>query len=210
MLLPEPGSPTMRTRSAGRYLDIRFFQRRPAAEMKHRQLLQAEMAVRVVGNLDPAHVAVRQVERKETVAESDHAQQGGPPIGNPREVVDEPAQRLLDLVEGPHDHHQTAQRQAPAEVAGCRDRDGYDDREPAIAGGYPGEPGQSGRKSAHAGHDAIHGSIQGSPFVGFAAVEPDTLGALADANEGEAELGFATVAVGIQLDQRAANPPCEP
>ena len=45
------------------------------------------------------------------------------------------------------------------------------------------------------------------PLVGLAAVERYRLGALVDADEGEAELRLAGVALGVDGDERAADPP---
>ena len=135
------------------------------------------------------------VEVEQRLAEVHHAQQRRPPVGDGAGVVDEPAQRLLHLVEGAHDHHQLAEAQPPGEVAGRRHDDREDQRDPAVAGGDPGQ--------AHPRHGNLPqhrdqgGEARLEPVawsVGLAVAERDALGALRALHQREAELGLARVA----------------
>ena len=90
---------------------------------------------------DAARDVMQRVGHEHRTAEARDAQQRRAPIGDRAEVVDEPAQRRLDLGEGPGRHHQPAEGDAAAEVERRRDEDRRHDREPAIARGDPGQIG---------------------------------------------------------------------
>ena len=59
---------------------------------------------------------VEAVHGRDGRAEAGDAHQRRPPVGDDAEIVDEPAQRLLHLVEGADRHHQLAEGQAPGEI----------------------------------------------------------------------------------------------
>src|SRR5271166_5569751 len=61
-------------------------------------------------------VAAQLVHGQDRFAETRHPQQGRPPVGNVGEVVHEPAQRGLHLIEGADDHHQLPKAHAALKV----------------------------------------------------------------------------------------------
>src|SRR3712207_7624850 len=56
-----------------------------------------------------------------------------------RSVVDEVAERRLNLRECTNHHHQLTKRQTSGKVSWRRRDDGHDQSNPAVAGGNPGE-----------------------------------------------------------------------
>jgi hypothetical protein len=122
----------------------------------------------------------------------------------------EPPQRGLHLIEGADDHHEAAEREVAAEIAGRGHDQRKDDRHPAIAGGDPGETRECAGQAAHGFDDGAGRLVEGTALVGLAAIEGDALGGFADPDQREAELGLALVAVGVQLDQRRPDLPGQP
>ena len=90
---------------------------------------------------DAGSAVIFGIEIGKPVAEARDAQERRTPVGNSGEIVDEPAQRILHLVEGTDHHHQAAQRQAASEEAGYRNQYRNDDRQPAITRGDPAQAG---------------------------------------------------------------------
>ncbi len=158
----------------------------------------------------PGRIRTGRLGRLKGIAQPDDAQERGAPVGDPREVVDIPAQRLLHLVEGADHHDQPPEGQAPGEVTGRRDQNRRNQREPAVARGHPGQSREVAGQLSHHGHDAIDRVIEDPALLRFAAMERDALGILADADQGKAELRLAGITGGIERDQRAADPPGEP
>ena len=66
-------------------------------------------------------------------------QDGGAPIGDLREVVDEVAQGRLHLIEGADHHHHLAEGQATREIVRRGRENRHHDGEPAVARGDPGQ-----------------------------------------------------------------------
>ena len=111
-------------------------------------MVDDERAGRGVDELDPRLDVVKHVGRHHGAAEAGDAQQRRPPIRDRAEIVDEPAQRRLHLVEGADRHHQAAEGEVAREIDGRGHEDRGDEREPAIARGHPGQVGQPARRSA--------------------------------------------------------------
>ena len=62
----------------------------------------------------------------------------------------------------------------------------------------------------HDPDDPIELGGQAPPLVRLAAVESDAVDMLADADEPETQPGLATIAFGLELDQRPADAPAQP
>src|SRR6516162_220807 len=76
--------------------------------------------------------------------ETGHTPPCGTPVGENGKVVHEPSQTGLYLVESADRYHQLPESHLTREIAGRGYQDRRDEREPAIAGG---DPGQAGRGS---------------------------------------------------------------
>ncbi len=188
-LLSEPCSTTICTRSPSPTVALRSSLGEGEA-----QIVQRETFARLVSQQDPTRVPPGRVGCPQGLAQRDDAQQGRPPVGDPRKVVDEPAERLLHLVERTDHHDQPAKGQAAAEVARCYNQDRRDQGEPAVTRGHPGQPGQAARQLAHDNCDATDRSVEHLPLLRFAAMESDALGILIDAGQGKAEFRLTGVA----------------
>ena len=151
----------------------------------------------IVGPLSPIHSRL----------EGADAMQRGAPVGDGGELIDKPAQRGLHLVEGADHHHQPAQRQRTAEIAGRGDQRRHDDGEPAIARSDPGQPRHGTGQFAHGGDDAVDVALELTALVALAVIERDALGTFADADEREAQFRFARIELGVEADQRQADAP---
>src|SRR5258708_36601531 len=82
------------------------------------------------------------------MAEICDSKQRGAPVGNGAEVVYEPSQRRLRLAERTRRHHEAAERNLAAEIQWRRNEYGSHYRDPAKAGGGPGEIGVTPEKAA--------------------------------------------------------------
>jgi hypothetical protein len=191
-------------------LDPRLLEHSPAAGESNVEILQHQALGLVVGHRDPTRISTRRLGRLQGIAQRHDAQERGAPVGDPRKVVDVPAQRLLNLVESADHHHQPAEGQATAEVTRRRDQDRRDQREPAVPRGHPGQPGEAVREFPHDRRDAIDWLIEDPALLGFAAIERYALGIFTDADQGKAQLRLASVARRIECDQGATDPPGKP
>src|SRR4051794_5095917 len=141
------------------------------------------------------------IEFDQSVAESRDAQKRRAPIGYPGEVVDEPAERVLNLIERTRHHHEAAESEASAEEAGRRHENRYDDREPAIAGADPSEPREAVGEIAPDRDDAIDGRVHDAPLALLTGLDRDRVGRLVDMDDGEAKVRLTSITLGIELDE---------
>ena len=156
--------------------------------------------------VDQAGACLDGVEVEQSLPEVHHPEQGCAPVGDRAGIVDEPAQRLLHLVEGADHHHQLAEAQPPGEVAGRRHHDREDQRHPAIAGGHPGQPHPRKSDLPHHRDQRAEARVQPAPALRLAVAERDALGPLRPLDQREAEVRLAGVAVGARAAP-AAGPP---
>ena len=145
----------------------------------------------------------------ERLADRHDPQQRGPPVGDARQVVDEPAQGRLHLLEGADHHHQPAERHAALEVARRGDQDRHDERAPAVAGGDPGQTGEPARQVAHDVDERLDRAVERPALVRLAAVERDRLRVLVGPHQAEPQRRLAGVALAVEPDQRPADAPGE-
>ena len=140
-------------------------------------------------------------------AEARDPQKRGPPVSDQTKIVDEPAKRLLHLIEGPGRHHQSAERHFAGEISGRRHDERGHDREPSITCSDPGKAGDRADQPPHHRKDLIKLAVQIILFVRFAAIKRDGFGALVDPHETETQIRLARVAFGVERDQRTPDPP---
>ena len=157
--------------------------------------------------LDLALTFADLVDRHQRRAEARDAQQRRPPVGDAGEIVGEPSQRLLHLVEGADDHHQLAEGHVAVEIRRRGDQDRRDDRQPTETRRHARQPGRRQDDLIEDLDDAAEDPIEALLLVGFAAVERDAFDLLVDPHQREAKLRLAGVALGIQMDQRTADAP---
>ena len=115
---PEQGA-LVRTRLAGdqkmiarRQLDPRPVEGDAAVAQSDAQILEGDRRGRALDEPDAARFVAQCLEFRERVMKGDHAQERRPPVGDLRETVDKPPERLLHLIEGADCHHQLAERQS--------------------------------------------------------------------------------------------------
>jgi hypothetical protein len=72
-------------------------------------LVEHEPVVGRRNKLDAACLAADLVHLDKRQTEARDTQKRGPPIGDRIKIINEPAQRLLHLIEGPDRHHQSAE-----------------------------------------------------------------------------------------------------
>ena len=160
-------------------------------------------------DLDATRVGADSVDRRERVAKGHDALKRRAPVGDLRQIVDEPAQGGLHLIEGADHHHERPEAHMAAEIPRRRDHDRHHEREPAIAGRDPGEAREAAREAGHHGHHAVDRLVEQAALIRLAVVQHDAVGVLVDPDEGHAQVGLAAVALGIERNQRAADAPGE-
>ena len=143
------------------------------------------------------------------LAEARNAQERRPPVGDAGEIVGEPSQRLLHLVEGADDHHQFSEGHGAEEIRGRGDKDWRDDRQPTEARRHARQPGRRNDDLLEDLDDAAKDPIEALLLVGFAAVEGDALDFFVHAHEREAKLRLPRVTLRVQVDQRTADAPTQ-
>ena len=139
-------------------------------------------------------------------AEARDAQQRRAPVGDGAEIVDEPAQRGLHLHEGAGRHHQAAEGQVAREIERRRREDRRHQREPAVAGGDPGEIGESGDQAAHGLENGGEIDLDAARLVRLARGERDRIDVLVHPHQRKAQVRLARVALRIAIDQVASHP----
>ena len=160
-------------------------------------------------DLDATRVRADRVDRREGITKRHDAQKRGAPVGDLRQIVDEPAQGGLHLIEGTDHHHQRPKAHMAAEIARRRDHDRHHEREPAIAGRDPGEAREAACEAGHQGHHAVDRLVEKAALIRLAIVQHNAVGVLADTHERDAQIGLPCVALGIERNERAADAPGE-
>ncbi len=136
---PAPGAPLISTRSPGPISTMRVVQLGAAAGRRDLEPGKYQLVLRALHDVDALFHLVQHIGHLHGGAEIRDAQQGRAEIGDAADVVDEPAQRLMHLVEGADRHHQAAKGEVARKIGRRRDDERGNHRHPAIAGGYPGE-----------------------------------------------------------------------
>ena len=165
--------------------------------------LLAAFDVRGIGGL-------HRIECRQRAIEAGDAEQRGAPVGDGGKVADVPAQRALHLVEGADDQHQLADGHVAGEIEGRGGKDRRHQCKPAVARRHPGEAHRGADDGAE---DIDHASKGKGDAIGLrrlAVVQGDGVTRLVDANEFGAEGRLPRRALGIHLDQAAADAPAEP
>src|SRR5436190_5780272 len=101
---------------AGSYLDVPFAQARLHLEVHDHQFIESQEPCRMQAARNPVHLTLEGIEIEQSLAEAYHTPGGCSPIREPSGIVNEPAQRLLDLIESANHHHQLSKRQVSREV----------------------------------------------------------------------------------------------
>ena len=102
-------------------------------------------------------------------------------------------------------HHHAAERGLAAEIQRRGDEDRHDARDPAESGRHPGEVGEAANEPAHGDHDVAEMHFDAAALVGLACRERNAVDVLVDADEREAQVRLARVAVGVAPDQAPAH-----
>ena len=139
------------------------------------------------------------------LAEIGDAHQRRLPVGDGAEIVDIPAQRRIDLVEGTDRHHQPAKGQIPGEIDGRGDQDRRDDRQPAITGRNPAQVGGGHGQLAHGLQDGGDIAVDAPALGLLALLQSDRRQVLVGAHQRGAQLRFLGVALGGQRRQAAPD-----
>ena len=169
-VFPAPRSPSMRTRSPGfrsKCVSLSMMQpvgaaiSRSSKWIKWSSVSSSSMRLAVMAEF---------IHGQHGPAKARHAQQSGAPVRDAGKIVDEPAKRLLHLIEGADHHHQLAECHVAREIAGRGHQDRRNDREPAIAGGNPGQPCHGTDDPAGNFENGFEYSVDISFLIGFAAV----------------------------------------
>ena len=152
-----------------------------------------------IGGLDRVlEIVQRRVELHDTV-------DGGAPVGEAREVVDQPRQCPLHVGEGLRGLHQPAQLQLAAEIARQRHDQRHDGRQIGERAGQQGKAALPARLDVPGLAQVAHGGVQTHTLVGLAAHQGDALGILAGADQHRADIGLAALAHVAGCDQAAAQ-----
>ena len=160
-------------------------------------------------DLEATSVRADRVDRHEGITKRHDAEKGGAPVGDLRQVVHEPAQGGLHLIEGSDHHHERAEAHVAAEIARRRHHDRDHERKPAIAGRDPGKAREAACQAGHQGHHAVDRLVEQAALIRLAIVQDDSVSVLADTHERDAQICLPCVALVIERDKRAADVPSE-
>ena len=162
-----------------------------------------------LGEIDALVVFVALVGHQDRGPEGGDAKQRRAPVGYAVNIVDEPAQGRVHLVEGTNRHHQAAKAQIAVEIdRGCND-DGGNDRQPPIAGGHPCQPRQRHHQPVADFQNRGEIALETALFIAFSGRQRHRLDMLIDPHQREAQGSFPRIMVAIDLDERAANEPAD-
>src|SRR5690242_3795791 len=124
-------------------LHVRLTQADAAFGGCNAQIFDAQAAVVRLLQLDAIDRLTEDFHGGRRTVEACNTPARGTPVRQAGEVIHEPSQRALHLIECADYHHQLTEAHVPRQIARRRHQDGGDDREPAVAGGDPGQPGES-------------------------------------------------------------------
>src|SRR5882762_1935981 len=203
-----PGSrfPDDQDSLAGLDLHFLFLEHGGAGGRGYLQIIDVDLAGFAWDEGDATLDVVQHIDVDDRTAEARDAQQGRAPIGDGAEIVHEPAQRGLHLYERARRHHQAAERDISREIQGRCDQYRSDQREPAVARGYPGEVGETGDQPAGGGQHRSEIDLDAPLFVRFTRGERNGVDVLVDAYQRKSQIGLARIALLIAVDQAAADP----
>ena len=92
------------------------------------------------------------------------------------------------------------------EIQRRRHQDRRDQREPAVAGGHPGQIGRAGHQRGASPQHAVQIELDAPRLVRLAARERDRIDVLVHAHQREAQIRLAGIALGVAIDQALAHP----
>src|SRR6266481_5182512 len=143
------------------------------------------------------------------MAEICDSKQRGAPVGNGAEVVYEPSQRRLRLAERTRRHHEAAERNLAAEIQWRRNEYGSHYRDPAKAGGDPGEigvtPDDAARRSEHIAKMKLDPAL----LIRLTLRQRNVIDVLVDSHQRKAQIGLARVAFRVAGDETSTDPVVE-
>src|ERR1700722_3593691 len=158
---------------------------------------------------DAALESLRAMGAGQRMAEIGDAQQGGPPVGNGAEIVDEPPQRGLRLGERAGRHHQAAERNLAAEIQRRRDENGCNYRDPAEAGFDPFEIGMAPDDAARRREHIVEMQLDAAFLVRLPLGQRNVVDMLVDAHQRKTQIRFTRVTLRIAADEADAHPVAE-
>ncbi len=191
---------------AGLDLDLPLLELGAAGGRRDLQIIDVDPARFAISEVDATLDRMQYVGLYHGAAEIGDTQERGPPIGDGAEILDEPLQRVLHLVEGADRHHQAAEGKVAGEIDGRGDEDRRHDGDPAIAGCHPCQSDHAVDDAARRVKHGIEIDLDAALLIRLAAEECDGIDMLIDAHQREAQLGFASIALGIAGDKRATDP----
>ena len=186
-----------------------FGQPRAAVRRLDLQVGETHRVVVVPGDIDAIFAAMQRIAFGQRHAEIGDAHQRRAPVGNGADVVDEPFERGMHLVERADRHHQSTEGDVAGEIDGRRHQDRRDHGDPAIGIGHPGQVDLRGVDAHHRLQRFAEVEIEPLLLVRLAARQRDGVDMVVDAHHRVPQLRFARVAVAVELDQRPAHRPAD-
>jgi hypothetical protein len=186
---------------------MRFAQHHAAAGRGDVKVIDSDRRATRLSKSDAAYSLTKLIHGDDRFSEGRHAQERGAPICDAGEIVDEPAERRLHLIERADHHHELAEIHRTLQVGRCRHQDRRDDREPAVAGGDPRQPRHGADDAARDFENSFEYRAEALSLIGLAAVQGYAFDLFVDAHQGEAKIRFSRVALGIETNQRATHEP---
>ena len=122
---------------------------------------------------DPVFNMVQHLGAEQRAPEAGDPQQSRAPVGESARIVDEPAQRGLNLDECAGRHHEAAERQGTREIERRRCENRRNEGEPAVSCGDPGKIHESREESAHRQQNAREIELDAPRLLGLPAGECD-------------------------------------
>ncbi len=190
VVFPEPGSPTIKTRSPGMISTCGSFKLvHPEGEMtpkSSRRSLSSDVVTSSIRLASSPSLSISiNAWRKPPTRKSVARQSAITPKLSTNHRSD-----CWYLIERANGHEQPTKRKIPGEVSGrCYD-DRRDDREPSIAGRDPSQARRCADEPTQNEEKAIKLSMQPIARFCLAAVDGDRIAMLIDVNEGEAQIGL--------------------
>ena len=164
------------------------------------------VAIRL-GEFDSLVVFMPFVGHQDCRPECGDPKQGCPPVGYAVDIVDEPAQRRIHLIESADGHHQAAETEITIEIDRSCDDDGGDDRKPAITRRHPCQPCQGHHELVADFQNRGEIALETALFIAFARRQRNRFYMFVDPHQREAQGGFPRIVFAIDLDERAPDEP---
>ena len=108
-------------------------------------------------------------------------------------------------LKAPTSHHQLTEAHLAAEIARRCDQDRRDDREPAVAGRDPGEPGRRAPTMRRDTSRRSRTPHRGALLIGLAAVNRDAFDLLVGAHQRKTQIGLARITLGVERGSAAGR-----